>query len=53
LERYIESLLHERYERQGVVVEEEAPEEAAHSWGEWATGARRWLAALCSGTSVR
>lgn len=53
LERYIESLLYERYERQGVVVEEEAPEEAAHSWGEWATAARRWLAALCSGASVR
>jgi hypothetical protein len=53
LERYIESLLHERYERQGIAWEEEAPEEVATSWGEWSSAARRWLAFLCNGTPAR
>jgi len=53
LERYVESLLHERYERQGVVFTEEAPEEAAQSWGEWSSAARRWLAFLCNGEPLR
>lgn len=47
--RYGESLMRERYERQGAVVQEQAPEAVAEQWGEWSAGARRWFAALCNG----
>jgi len=49
LKRYVDGLNHERYERQGSQVLEGAPEEVAEQWGQWSSGARRWLAALCNG----
>ncbi len=52
MKRYVDGLNHERYERQGAQVIEGAPEEVAEQWGEWSSGARRWLAALCNGTPL-
>ncbi len=49
LERLVDSVLRERYERQGAVAQDGQGDAGARAWGDWSSGARRWMAQLCSG----